>query len=499
MTSNSSLGTCHPQCLALTSILGSSKVFLPGTTPYQSSQQSYFAQQNTDLHPLCVVFPDSAEDVSSVITSLVATAAFLPEDQQDGCHFAIRSGGHNFFGGASNIQHGVTIDLRALSNIRVQNPPENDASHTVYIGAGATWGDVYGQLDPAGLAVAGGRAAQIGVGGLTLGGGISYFSPRYGWTCDNVVGAEVVLANGTILHLNEVQHLGELAALRGGGSKFGVVTGFDLRAFPQGPIYGGSVRHTIDTVDAQMRAFVELSDPVAQRHYDENTSLITSFAFAGGQGSAVVNSIVYTGELKDEEDHPPMYDAFFEIPYISSTVRIAPLHDVAIEQGSFSPNGQRQLSVVTTHNPTVPMLNATYIRWNASLAAVQEVPGIVWSISLEPLPPAIYARAPDSNAMGLSNYEGSLVVTVLSATWDDTADDTLVEEAARTLFAGIEADAHALEAYHPFVYLNYAAQWQNPIASYGPKSVEMLRRVSRELDPTGVFRQMMPGGFNLPT
>ncbi|KAH8424888.1 FAD-binding oxidoreductase [Aspergillus melleus] len=495
MARNSSLGAC---CLALTSALGSGKVALPGTNPYQVSRESYFASQNTDLQPLCVVFPDSAEDVSSVITRLVATDAILPEHEQSGCYFAIRSGGHNSFGGASNIQHGITIDLRALNTIRVQYPPEKSAFPNVYIGAGATWGDVYGQLDSVGLAVAGGRAAQVGVGGLTLGGGISYFSPRHGWTCDNVIGAEIVLANGTIVHLNEAEHSVELAALRGGGSNFGVVTGFDLRAFPQGPIYGGSVRYMIGSVDAQLRAFAELSDPKGQVNYDENASLITSFAFAGGQGSEVVNSIVYTGELKDNDEHPAVYDAFFEIPHVSSTLRIAPLHDVAIEQGSFSPRGKRQLSVVTTHNSTVPMLNATYMRWNASLAAIQQVPGIVWSISLEPLPPAIYARAPDRNAMGLSDCEESLVVTLLSATWDDAADDTLVEEAARTLFSGIEADAHYLEAYHPFVYLNYAAQWQDPIASYGPKSVDMLRRVSRELNPTGVFRQMMPGGFKIP-
>lgn len=161
-------------------------------------------------------------------------------------------------------------------------------------------------------------------------------------------------------------------------------------------------------------------------------------------------------------------------------------------------NKYRQLSVVITHDSTVPMLNATYLRWNASLAAVQEVPGIVWSISLEPLPAAIYARAPAHNAMGLSSSEKSLVVTVLSATWDDAADDARVEEAARTLFADIEADADALDAHDPFVYMNYAARWQDPVPSYGRHSVEKLQQISKELDPRGVFQKMMPGGFKIP-
>ncbi|GKZ64996.1 hypothetical protein AnigIFM50267_007156 [Aspergillus niger] len=504
-------------CLALATILGQDKVSFPDTPAYEASQRSYFAQPNSALQPSCMVFPDSADEVSNVITSILAISSGVPDFEKAGCQFAIRSGGHNSFGGASNIHNGVTIDLRALNTIQVQEAPtENDedesaqnkeSQHTVFVGAGATWGEVYALLDPLGLSVAGGRAAQVGVGGLTLGGGISYFSPRYGWTCDNLVGAEVVLANGTIVYLDEDQHSDWLAALRGGGANFGVVTGFNLRTFPQGPIYGGSIYHSIETIDAQIRAFAELADPKARpSSYDEYASLITSFGFAGGQGAAVVNSVVYTGELEEPGNDgitppPAVYKALFDIPQLFSTMRVAPMHEVAIEQGSFSQSGKRQLSVVATHDVTLPMLNATYLRWNSSLEAVRDIPGIVWSISLEPLPPAIYARAPpDHNVMGLSSTEHperSLVVTLLSATWDDAADDSRVEEAAKVLFSGIESDAHALDAYHPFVYLNYAAQWQDPIASYGPEVIERLRRISREVDPTGVFQNMVPGGFKI--
>lgn len=83
-------------------------------------------------------------------------------------------------------------------------------------------------------------------------------------------------------------------------------------------------------------------------------------------------------------------------------------------------------------------------------------------------------------------------------TWDDEADDIRVEEAARTLLEGIEMDAHALQAYHPFVYLNSAAWWQDPVASYGLESVEQLRRVSCELDSMGTLRRMLPGSFKIP-
>jgi hypothetical protein len=154
--------------------------------------------------------------------------------------------------------------------------------------------------------------------------------------------------------------------------------------------------------------------------------------------------------------------------------------------------------VVTTHGSTLPILKAVYSRWDSSLEVVRDIPGIVWSISLEPLPPAIYARNHSKNAMGLSDATGALVVTLLSATWEDDADDAKVEKAARELFDNIDSDARNLDVYEPFVYLNYAAPWQNPLASYKSKSVERLQRVSQDVDPKGLFRSNVPGGFKLP-
>ncbi|ROV95990.1 hypothetical protein VMCG_07956 [Cytospora schulzeri] len=106
---------------------------------------------------------------------------------QGSCHFAVRSGGHMGFAGAANIANGVTIDLGALNSVEV-----TEDRTMASVGVGATWGQVYSHLEPLGLSVAGGRSAPVGVGGLTLGGGISYFSPRFGWTCDTVSNYQVV-------------------------------------------------------------------------------------------------------------------------------------------------------------------------------------------------------------------------------------------------------------------------------------------------------------------
>jgi FAD/FMN-containing dehydrogenase len=97
------------------------------------------------------------------------------------CKFAVKSGGHAAFAGASNIADGITIDLAGLNQINVSADQKQTS-----VGSGNLWYDVYRKLDPMGLAVIGGRVSAIGVGGLTLGGGISFFSNRHGWACDNV-------------------------------------------------------------------------------------------------------------------------------------------------------------------------------------------------------------------------------------------------------------------------------------------------------------------------
>ncbi|KAL4943634.1 hypothetical protein BDV06DRAFT_234515 [Aspergillus oleicola] len=483
-TLSPSLGAC---CTALSSVLAD-KVSFPNTRPYNASLNSYFSLQNSNLKPLCIVSPTSAEDVSTAITSITSTVSTLPPERQSECHIAIRSGGHASHGGASNIDHGVTFDLSNLNSIRL-----SDDQSTVSVGVGATWGDVYAFLEPYGLCVAGGRAAQVGVGGLTLGGGISYFSPRYGWTCDTATNFEIVLADGQIVNANEHKNGDLLASLRGGGgSNFGIVTNISFKTFKQGLIWGGMAYYSLESIDAQLKAFSEFN---SAEGYDEYASLITSFGFAQGRGSAVVNSIVYT---KDEEN-PKSYQPFLEIPSLMSNLTTRSNLEMSKVQGSFQVNGKREMSVVITHDSAVPMLKATFLRWKSSLAAIENVTGMHWSLSLEPLPPAVYARTPTKNAFGLAGKRKALVVTLLSATWEDEKDDETVEKNARELFRGIEEDARKLGSYDPYIYPNYAAIWQDVFLSFGEESVEKLQKVSREVDPEGVFRVNVPGGFKVPS
>jgi FAD/FMN-containing dehydrogenase len=161
------------------------------------------------VRPKCFAQPHSASDVSKII--------LLAKETQ--CKFAVKSGGHAAFDGASNIQDGITIDLQLLNELSI-----NEDKTITRIGPGNRWIDVYEYLTPLGVSVVGGRDAEIGVGGLTLGGGISWYSGRYGWAADGVRNYEVVMADGEIREVSLESYPDLYWALRGGGNNFGVVT-----------------------------------------------------------------------------------------------------------------------------------------------------------------------------------------------------------------------------------------------------------------------------------
>ncbi|RYP58942.1 hypothetical protein DL769_008747 [Monosporascus sp. CRB-8-3] len=466
-------------CLALSALLGERKVAVPGSSTYNLSLDSYFSAQQSAIHPACIVSPETAQDVS-------ATVAWLTT-KGNSCHFAVRSGGHTSWAGASNIAGGVVIDLRTLGTVELSA----DKS-TVLVGAGATWDAVYAKLDPLGLSVNGGRAAGVGVGGLTLGGGISYFSPRYGWTCDVVSNFQVVLADGRIVDANATSNPDLFVALKGGNNNFGIVTRIDLATFEQGLIWAGTVYNALSSVDDIIAEFVKLNSRDA---YDEYASFITTFGYSQAQGMAVIsNQLEYTKEV----ENPPIYKGYLSQPSLRNTAQLMNMTTLAKATAALQPVNARALYRVSTLVSTAAVLKAAFNHWNASVPAITSVSNIVWALVLEPLPPAIYARSARYNALGLADRTEPLVVVLLSTTWSDARDDQHVAEAANALMDAVNQEARQLGAFDPYVYLDYAGQHQDPIASYGAESVNRLRQVRQRVDPKEVFTFQVPGGYKIP-
>lgn len=162
--------------------------------------------------------PDSAQEVAKALKVI----------RKFGVPFTVKSGGHVPFP-SSNIDTGVVIDLVNLNTLQL-----SEDKSVVSVGPGNRWKHVSAYLDPEGLAVVGGRVGEIGVSGLTLGGGISWFSGKYGWACDNVRTYEVVLADGSVVEASVDENADLYKALRGGGGpNFGIVTRFDFETFEQ--------------------------------------------------------------------------------------------------------------------------------------------------------------------------------------------------------------------------------------------------------------------------
>jgi FAD/FMN-containing dehydrogenase len=183
-----------------------------------------------DKRPAMIARCADADDVAASLRFAAEQA--LP--------FSVRGGGHNVAGTAV-IDDGLVIDLSEMRAVEM-----DPSGATVHVQGGATWADVDRVTAPLGLAAPGGVVSETGVAGLTLSGGVSHQRRRDGMTIDNLVSAEVVLADGRAVRASDEEHADLLWALRGGGGNFGVVTSFELRLHKLGPeIFGINVAYSL--------------------------------------------------------------------------------------------------------------------------------------------------------------------------------------------------------------------------------------------------------------
>src|SRR6516164_306173 len=167
---------------------------------------------------------------------------------------AVRGGGHNVAGRAT-VEGGMMIDLARMKGIYV------DASRrTVRAQGGTTWADLNRETQLHGLAVTGGVVSTTGIAGLTLGGGIGWLMGRYGLALDNLVGVELVTADGRVVRASEDKNPDLFWGVRGGGGNFGVAASFEYRRHPVGPmITGGLGGHQFKEAREVLRFVAEVT------------------------------------------------------------------------------------------------------------------------------------------------------------------------------------------------------------------------------------------------
>jgi len=212
-------------------------VITPGDPRYDDARRVYNAQ--IDKRPAVIVQCVDDADVSAAVN-------FARENDLD---LSIRCGSHNPNGFAVN-DDGVVIDLRPMKGVRVDS-----ATKTVRVQGGCTWGDVDHAAHAHGLAVPSGIISTTGVGGLSLGGGIGHLTRKAGLTCDNLISADVVTADGNRVTASATENEDLFWALRGGGGNFGVVTSFEFQAHEVHTVYGGPIFYDVEKGPEVMKLF----------------------------------------------------------------------------------------------------------------------------------------------------------------------------------------------------------------------------------------------------
>jgi hypothetical protein len=215
----------------------------PGDPGYDQARAVYNGM--IDKRPAAIVRVRDVADVTTCVRF----------GHEHGAEIAVRGGGHNA-AGLGVADDALVIDMSLLRSTTVS--PSN---HTVRADAGCTWGDVDHATVPFGMATPSGFLSTTGVAGLTLGGGIGYLSRRFGLTVDNLLAADVVLADGTFVTASENSCSDLFWALRGGGGNFGVVTSFTFRCHDigdHGTIIGGPVLYDLADMPEVMRWYRQL-------------------------------------------------------------------------------------------------------------------------------------------------------------------------------------------------------------------------------------------------
>jgi FAD/FMN-containing dehydrogenase len=283
----------------------------PGDAGYDAARAVWNGM--IDRRPALVVRCNESADV-------VAAVRFARSQDLE---IAVRGGGHSL-PGFSTSDGGLVIDLSPMRGVRV-----DAAGRRAVVDGGATWADVDAATQAEGLAVTGGLVSTTGVGGFTLGGGVGWLTRQYGLASDNLVGAEVVTADGSIVRASDSENADLLWGLRGGGGNFGVVTSLEFRLFRVGPtILGGPVFYPGEQVVDVLRNWRDATAAMP----DDLTTLVSLGSAPpippipeAWHGRAVATVIgAYAGSIADGQAPAaplrtlgePIADLLGELPYL---------------------------------------------------------------------------------------------------------------------------------------------------------------------------------------
>ncbi|HWT98726.1 MAG TPA: FAD-binding oxidoreductase [Terriglobales bacterium] len=277
-------------------------VILPGDADYAQARQIWNA--SIDKYPGMIARCRGTMDIMRAVTFA----------RENNLLVSVRGGGHNVAGRAL-CDDGLVIDLSLMNGVHV------DPKHrTVWVQAGTTLGDMDRETALYGLAVPCGVISETGIAGLTLGGGVGWLVRKYGLSCDNLIGCEVVTAEGKLVTANEESHADLFWGLRGGGGNFGIVSSFLFRAHPVSTVLAGLIVYPRADAKAVLRNYRN----VVSTAPEELTAYCALMSTPEGEPATAIIAC-YCGDLKEGEKvlaplrnfGTPVQDAIQPMPFLA--------------------------------------------------------------------------------------------------------------------------------------------------------------------------------------
>jgi len=434
------------------------QVLTPDDAGYDDARRVFNAM--IDRRPAAVVRPLDTEDV-------VRAVRFT---RDSGLALAVRGGGHSV-PGFGTLDDGIVIDLSGMRAVDVDAEKRRARAQ-----GGATWGDFNDATHAYGLATTGGVVSTTGVAGLTLGGGIGYLARGFGLSCDNLVSAEVVTADGRVLVASERENEDLFWAIRGGGGNFGLVTSFEFRVHPVSDIYGGPIFFEADHAGellAFYRDFIadapeefggfpawQIAPPLPfipeERHGDTLIAFVACWAGPLEQGETV---------LKPLYDAAPVVAAHVgAMPYPALNSAFDALYPPGVLQNYWKANFATELT-------------------DAAIAAHLEhgpkVPAVTSTVHIYPINGACQRVPADATAFA---YRDASFATVIAGMWPDPA-----ENEANTKWVRDYYDATAPHSEEGG-YINFmSGDDQDRIRANYRGNYDRLVSVKRAYDPDNLF------------
>lgn len=417
----------------------------PGDHDFSRFRSTYIYRGNPGL----VLRPQSAEEVAEAVS--YAGRQQVP--------LTVRSGGHGISGRSTN-DGGIVIDVRPLNSIEVLNAETG----LFRVGPGARWGEVAAALAPHGLGMSSGDYGDVGVGGLATAGGLGWLARKHGLTIDHVVAAEMVLADGRQVRVDAQNNPDLFWAVRGAGGNFGVVTSFEIEAYPVSNVVFAQLTYDLSDAEAVLPRWAEavMSAP------RDLTSFLTMVPARSGNPAIGHASIVIANP--DPAIAEPMLQPFLDVgPLVGSRAYLIPYTSL-VESHYSGHDGAGGLvsraGLLTDLTPELARGMGEILRGRATdMMQLRAVGGAVNDIAPEAM---AYAHRHQNFSLNASGY-------------GPTA------QRLESLWPAVAAQLDGL-------YLNFETGTERDLLdkAFPGKTLDRLRLLKAEYDPGGLFNANFP-------